>query len=199
MVMMNYNSYIYGRWVKWGAIVLVTLILVIGSISTYNGLITADQEVQKEWSLVESQMQRRADVISNQVEVVKGYVKHEEKVFEDIAAARSVLFDNYSDINSKIAADEQMKESGKSMLALVEGYPELKASKLFENLQTDIEGSENRVAVARRNFIEKVQVYNTKLARFPGNLFAKALGFEKIEYYKASPGAQESPKVDFGS
>jgi LemA protein len=84
------------------------------------------------------------------------------------------------------------------MLALVESYPELRASELFQNLQVDIEGSENRVAVARKDFIEAVQVYNTKLSRFPGNIFARLMGFEAKEYFKASPGAQEAPKVDFG-
>ena len=195
----NYNSYIYGSWIKWGSIALVVLILVIGSVTTYNGLITAEQDVQRQWSEVEIQMQRRSDVITNQVEVVKGYVKHEEKVFSDIAEARSVLYNNYSDMETKIAADQQIADSGRMILALAENYPELKADKLFANLQVDIEGSENRVAIARREFIENVQIYNTKLTRFPGNLFAKILGFEKIDYFKASPDAQQTPKVDFGS
>jgi LemA protein len=194
----NYNSYIYGSWIKWGAIALALLILVIGSVSTYNGLITAEQDVRMQWSEVENQMQRRADVITNQVEVVKGYVKHEEKVFSDIANARAVLYDNYSDMDTKIAADQQMADSGRRILALAESYPELKADKLFANLQTDIEGSENRVARARGEFIGKVQIYNTKLSRFPGNLFAKMLGFEKIDYFKASTDAQQTPKVNFG-
>lgn len=195
----NYNSYIYSRWIKWGAITLVILILVIGSVSTYNGLITAKHDVESQWSKVESQMQRRADVITNQVEVVKGYVKHEEKVFSEIANARAILYDNYSDMNTKIDADRKIADSGRQILALAESYPELKADKLFANLQVDIEGSENRVAVARGEFIEKVQAYNTKLSRFPGNLFAKMLGFEKIDYYKAQPDALQTPKVDFSN
>jgi LemA protein len=193
----NYDTYIRSRWIKWGAITLVVLILVIGSVSTYNGLITAEQDVQSQWSKVESQMQRRADVITNQVETVKGYIKHEEKVFSDIANARAILYDNYSDMDAKMAADRKMADYGRDVLALAESYPELKADKIFMNLQVDIEGSENRVAVARSEFIEKVQIYNTKLSRFPGNLFAKMLGFEKIDYYKASPDAQQTPKVDF--
>jgi LemA protein len=195
---MNYNSYIYGRWIKWGIAALVIIILAVSSISTYNGLTAADQQVQMQWSTVESMMQRRADVISNQVEVVKGYMQHEEKIFGEIAAARAVLFDNYSDIESKIAADEQLSAASKRILALVENYPELKADALFENLQIEIEGSENRVSVARKDFIEAVRAYNTKVTRFPGNIFARLMGFEKKEYYKASPDAQESPKVDFG-
>ena len=109
---MNYNSYIYGRWVKLGIAALIIIILAVSSISTYNGLVTADQQVQMKWSTVESMMQRRADVISNQVEAVKGYMQHEEKVFSDIAAARAVLYDNYSDVESKIAADEQLSAAG---------------------------------------------------------------------------------------
>jgi LemA protein len=196
---MNYNSYIYGRWIKLGIVALVVIILAVTSISSYNGLVAADQQVQKAWSTVESMMQRRADVISNQVETIKGYVQHEEKVVSEIAAARAVLYDNYSDIDSKIAADEQLAAAGRSMLALVENYPELKADTLFENLQTVIEGSENRVSVARKDFIDAVQAYNTKVTKFPGNIFAKLMGFEKKDYFRASPGAQEAPKVDFGN
>lgn len=196
---MNYNSYIYGRWIKLGIVALVVIILAVTSISSYNGLVAADQQVQKAWSTVESMMQRRADVISNQVETVKGYVQHEEKVVSEIAAARAVLYDNYSDIDSKIAADEQLAAAGRSMLALVENYPELKADTLFENLQTVIEGSENRVSVARKDFIDAVQAYNTKVTKFPGNIFAKLMGFAKKDYFRASPGAQEAPKVDFGN
>ena len=196
---MNYKSWIYGRWIKLGIAALVIIILAVSSISTYNGLVTADQQVQKAWSTVESMMQRRADVIGSQVNVVKGYMQHEEKVLSEIAAARAVLYDNYSDINSKIAADEKLSSAGRQILALAENYPELKAGDLFENLQVEIEGSENRVSVARKDFIDAVQVYNTKVSKVPGNIFAKLMGFEKKEYFKASPGAQESPEIDFGN
>lgn len=196
---MNYNSYFYGRWIKLGIAALVVIILAVTSISAYNGLAAADQQVQKTWSTVESMMQRRADAISNQVETVKGYMQHEEKVLSEIAAARAVLYDNYSNIDSKIAADKQLTEAGTKILALAESYPELKADTLFENLQTVIEGSDNRVSVARKDFIDAVQAYNTKVTKFPGNIFAKLMGFEKKEYFKASPGAQEAPKIEFGN
>src|SRR5690606_26570422 len=196
---MNYRSWIYGRWIKIGIAALVIIILAVSSISTYNGLVTADQQVQKAWSTVESMMQRRADVIGSQVNVVKGYMQHEEKVLSELAAARAVLYDNDSDVNSKIAADERLCAAGSEILALAENYPELKAGDVFENLQVEIEGSENRVSVARKDFIDAVQEYNTKVSRFPGNIFAKLMGFEKKEYFKASPGAQESPEIDFGN
>ena len=185
---MNYRSWIYGRWIKIGIAALVIIILAVSSISTYNGLVTADQQVQKAWSTVESMMQRRADVIGSQVNVVKGYMQHEEKVLSEIAAARAVLYDNYSDVNSKIAADERLSAAGRQILALAENYPELKAGDLFENLQVEIEGSENRVSVARKDFIDAVQEYNTKVSRFPGNIFAKLMGFEKRNISRLLPG-----------
>lgn len=196
----NYGSYIRNSRIKWAVLAGIAFILVIGvivSINTYNGLITAEHEVRTKWSEVENQMQRRADVVTSQVEVVKGYVMHEEKVFSDIANARAILYDNYSGMDAKIDADRKMADSGRQILALAESYPELKAGGLFENLQVVIEGSENRVARARGEFIERVQIYNTKLSRFPGNLFAKMLGFEKIEYFQAQPDAWQAPKVDF--
>lgn len=196
----NYGSYIRNSRIKWAVLAGIAFILVIGvivSINTYNGLITAEHEVRTKWSEVENQMQRRADVVTSQVEVVKGYVMHEEKVFSDIANARAILYDNYSGMDAKIDADRKMADSGRQILALAESYPELKAGGLFENLQVVIEGSENRVARARGELIERVQIYNTKLSRFPGNLFAKMLGFEKIDYFQAQPDAWQAPKVDF--
>ena len=196
----SYNEYSMGRWIKLGFIALViiiAIILAITSITTYNGLTVADQDVQGKWSQVQNVMQRRADLITNEVEVVKGYVKHEEKVFGDIAAARSVLYNGTSDVNSKLAADEQLASYERSMLVLVENYPDLKASEQFTNLQEEIEGSENRVSVERKRFIESVQVYNTKVTRFPGNMFARFMGYAPKDYFQASPEEQEAPKVQF--
>lgn len=193
----NYNEYFWGRWIKWGIIALIIIILAISSISAYNGLAASDQDVQSKWSQVENVMQRRADLITNEVEVVKGYVKFEEKVFGDIAAARSVLYNGSSDVNSKLAADDKLASYARSVLVLVENYPDLKASEQFTNLQTQIEGSENRVAVERKRFIDSVQTYNTKVTRFPNNIFAGLMGYGPKDYFKASPGAQEAPKVQF--
>ncbi len=193
----SYDSFVRGKWIKWGIFAIVAIFLVVGSITTYNGLAASDQDVQSKWSQVENVMQRRADLITNQVEVVKGYIKHEEAVFGDIAAARSVLYNSSSDVDSKLAADEQLASSARSLLVLVENYPDLKASEQFTNLQTNIESSENRVSVERKRFIDAVQAYNTKVTRFPGNLFARFMGFETKEYFKATPGAQEAPKVNF--
>jgi LemA protein len=193
----NYNAYPFGRWIKWAVIGLIILIIVISSISTYNSLIGAEQNVKRTWSQVENQMQRRADTITNIVESVKGYIKHEEKVFGDIAAARSVLISGSEDIQSKLAADEELKVAGRQILALVESYPELKASEQFSDLNVVIEGSENRVAVARKDFIYAVQEYNNKVKRFPGKIFAGMMGFEPMDYFEADETAKEAPKVKF--
>lgn len=193
----NYNAYPTGRWVKWGIIGILVLVIIISSVSTYNGLVTAQQDMEKNWSQVENVMQRRLDTITNLVEVVKGYTKHEEKVFGDIAAARSVLMNGSQDLDKKVAADEQLTKATRDMLLLVENYPDLKASQQFHDLQVAIEGSENRVSVERGRFIEKVQEYNIKVKRFPGSIFAKLMGFTPKEYYKASPDAAKSPEVKF--
>lgn len=193
----NYNAYPWGRWIKWGIVGFLVLILIISAISTYNGIVTAEQEMEKSWSQVENVMQRRLDTIPNLVEVVKGYAKHEEKVFGDIAEARSVLMNSSADIDQKVAADEKLTQATKEVLLLVENYPELKASQQFHDLQVAIEGAENRVSVERGRFIEKVQAYNMKIKRFPGNIFARLMGFTPKEYYKADPEAAKAPKVDF--
>jgi LemA protein len=193
----NLNAYPFGRWIKWGIIILVVLILLTSSVSTYNGLTVAEQRVKSNWSQVENVMQRRADVINNLVETVKGYTKHEEKVFGDIASARAVLIDGNANMQTKLEADKRISEAGRSVLMLVENYPDLEASEQFGNLQLEIERSENRVAIARKDFINTVEAYNLKLNKFPGNIIARMLGFSEKEYFEASPESKEAPKVKF--
>lgn len=194
--MNNYNAYPFSRWIKWAAAALLILVLLVGGVSSYNGLVSAEQDVQSEWSQVENRMQERADKITNLVEVVKGYVKHEEKVFGDIAAARSVLI-NGDDVKSKLEANDSMTNATNKMLLLVENYPDLEASQQFHDLHVAIDESENKVAVARKRFIDSVQKYNLNVKRFPGNIFAGAMGYGEKEYFEASPDAQQSPKVKF--
>lgn len=194
---MNYNAYPYGRWIKWGIIALVAVIILFAGIGNYNGLVQSEQNVDQMWSQVENQMQRRADVINNLVGVVKGYTKHEAEVFGDIADARAVIASQGADINSKLKADETLTAATRGIFTYVENYPDLKANEQFQMLSEEIAGSENRVAVARRDFIQSVNSYNKKIKTFPANIFAKAMGFDAKEYYKASPGAEKSPTVEF--
>lgn len=193
----NYYAYPWGRWIKWGIAALVAFILVISSVGSYNSLVALNEDVQGKWSQVENVMQARADKVNSLVEVVKGYVKHEEKVFGDVAAARSVLMNNSDDIKAKLDANDKLSNAAKSVLMLVENYPDLKADQQFHDLQIAIEGSNNRVSVERKRFIESVQKYNTKVTRFPGNIFAKLMGFEPKKYFEASPDAQNAPEVKF--
>jgi len=190
----SFNAYPWGRWIKWGVAILVIFIIIASCISTYNGLAAADQKVKGQWSQVLNVMQRRADLITKEVEVVKGYVKHEEKVFGDIAAARSMLINNSDDIKGKLNADDEIAKASRDLLVLVENYPDLKASEQFTNLQVEIEGSENRVAVERKRFIEYVQEYNMKVVRFPGSIFARLMGFSQKQYFETSP---ENPEIKF--
>lgn len=198
----NYNAYPFGRWLKWGLIGLIVIILVFSSIGSYNGLVTVEQKTQEKWSMVESQMQRRADVIVNMTAVVQEAEKHEEKVFGAIAAARSdaeaaraILADNTKDMDSKLAANKQLNDVIKSIAIVVEAYPELKSSQQFTELMDSIEGSENRVNIARKDYIEAVQDYNLKIKKFPGSIFAGFMGFGPKDYYKADSSAQKAPDL----
>ena len=192
-----FNEYPWGRWIKWGIVALLIFVVIIGLISNYNSLVSANQDVESKWSQVENVMQSRADKLNNLVEVVKGYTKHEEKVFGDIAAARSTLYNNTSDIKSKLDADTAIANSLRGLLAIVENYPNLKASEQYTNLQVAIEGAENRVSVERKRFIDSTQTFNTKVTRFPGNIFARMMGFPPKNYFQASPDATKAPQIKF--
>jgi LemA protein len=197
MIKVSYEAYPWGRWLKWVVIGVLLLFILGGAVSNYNGLVEADQRVASQWSQVENVMQGRADKITNLVEVVKGYVKHEEKVFGDIANARSALMSGSTGVRTKLEADAAISDATRGILVLVENYPDLKADQQFHDLSVAIEGSENRVSVERKRFIDEVQAYNTRVTRFPGNMFARVMGFEAKEYFQAAPGAQEAPKVKF--
>jgi len=193
----TYKAYPWSRWMKWGVIGLIILIVLGISGNTYNGLVQAEQKVRSSWSQVENVMRSRADKINNLVETVKGYIKHEEEVFGKVAEARSVLMSNSDDIKDKLKADSELTNATRDILVLVENYPELKASEQFIYLQEAIEGAENRVSVARKDFIEAVEAYNTKVSRFPGNIFARLMGFKPMDYFEADSNAHEVPKVEF--
>lgn len=179
-----------------GAGVLV-LLLLMGGCSTYNGLVGKQNAVKNEFSNVDVQMQRRADLIPNLVNTVKGYAQHEEKVFSDIADARSRLL-NAKTVDEKSEANAQVSSALGRLLVLSENYPNLKADQQFLRLQDELAGTENRIAVARRDYNAKVLDYNTSRQRFPTALFAGILGFTPAEEFKADPGSREAPKVDFG-
>ena len=191
-------------------VAVVILILFGGGCSSYNGMVDADQAVQKQWGQVENQYQRRADLIPNLVNTVKGYAAHESSTLQNVTDARAGLTKAYNDAQAitpeqaqaNIAAYQQAQSNLKGALdiyvnAVREAYPDLKANENFLNLQAQLEGTENRVSTERQRYNEAVEVYNRKVLRFPGNIFAKLFGFDSKEMFKAEEGAQRAPKVEF--
>ena len=179
-----------------GALLLL-LIVGGGACTTYNSLYGKREVVRQSWSNVDVNLQRRADLIPNLVNTVKGYTKHEEQVFSEIAQARSRLINPQASPEEKIAANAQMDSALSRLLVISEAYPDLKASEQYRNLMTQLEGTENRIGVARRDYNATVADYNTSRGRFPGVVFANMFGFQREEEFKVDPGKRDAPTVDF--
>lgn len=171
----------------------------------YNSLVEKQQKVDQQWAQVENQYQRRADLIPNLVNTVKGYSTHEEetllKVTEARAKATSITIDadNLNEENLARYQEAQNELSGalKSLLAVTEAYPDLKANENFLNLQAQLEGTENRIATERQRYTEAVQEYNTEIKKFPTNIYAGWFGFTAKPQFKAEAGAEKAPEVQF--
>ena len=187
-----------------GIIMLVVLAIVVGIffmqyVGVRNTLVTKDQTVKAAWSQVDIVLQRRADLIPNLVETVKGIAKQEQTVFGDIAKARSSLL-SAGTPSEKIAANQQLDSAIGRLLVIVENYPQLKSNENFLRLQDELAGTENRIAVERKRYNDALQDYNTYLLKFPNNLIAGLAGFKPNEaYFQASEGSRQVPKVDFGT
>jgi len=193
------------------AVIFVVLLTCgLGSVSSYNSLVTKKQVVDAQWAEVQNQMQRRADLIPNIVATVKGVAGLEERVFTKISEARSQLLSTMQNPNAttedKIAADNNLTQTmrdggllgtGGRFLSITENYPQLKSNESFLKLQDELAGTENRLAVARRDYNQAAQDFNTTRSRFPMVLFANALGFKAQPYFQADQSAQQAPKVDF--
>lgn len=185
--------------------VVVIALVAIWGISSYNGLVSMDENVSNSWANVETQYQRRSDLIPNLVNTVKGYAKHESETLESVMAARSqatqVKIDPSNCTPQQLAAYQKAQGDvttalGK-LLAITENYPDLKANQNFLELQSQLEGTENRINVARKDFNDTAKKYNTSLRRFPRNIVASMFGFEKRAYFEAEAGAEKAPKVEF--
>ena len=182
-------------------IVIVVLILLVGGsyVSTKNTLVAKNEAVKSTWSQVDVVLQRRADLIPNLVETVKGITKQEQTVFGEIAQARSQLL-SASTPADKIAANQRVDGALGRLLALAENYPQLKSNENFLRLQDELAGTENRIAVERKNYNDTLQDYNTYVQQFPNSLFAKWAGFSRNEaYFAASEASRALPKVNFGT
>lgn len=177
-------------------IVALAALLVIISISSFNGLVSMNENVDGKWSQVENQLQRRADLIPNLVNTVKGYAAHEQQAIASVAEARAKLAGAKSPA-SKAQANGELDSALSRLLVVVENYPDLKADKNFQSLMDELSGTENRIAVARKDYNDAVQVYNTKIRTLPTSMFAGMLGFDPKEYFKASEKSKDVPEVNF--
>jgi LemA protein len=187
---------------KIGLIILV-IILVLGFWvgSTYighrNAMVTKREAVNSAWSQVDVVLQRRADLIPNLVETVKGFALHEEKVFGDIAAARAAMIGAKTP-SDKIAANGQLDSALGRLMVVVENYPQLRSNENFLRLQDELAGTENRIAVERKRYNDTLQDYNTYIGLFPNNIVASMSGFTRNDaYFKAEEGSRQAPKVNF--
>src|SRR5713226_314365 len=162
---------------------------------SYNKFVSQDEAIKAQWAQVENQLQRRNDLIPNLVETVKGYASHEEGVFKDIADARSRLLAAKSPDETIAAANQQTSALGR-LLAVVENYPQLRANEQFNRLMDELSGTENRLAVERMRYNQRVQEYDTSRRRFPANLTAKMFGFKEYPFFEAPAEAKQVPKVN---
>lgn len=180
------------------AAILVGLIIIAGiyGISTYNSLVTVNEDIDAKWSQIENQLQRRSDLIPNLVETTQAYARQEKEIFTSIAESRAKLA-GAETLGETAQADADLSQALSRLLVVVERYPELKSDANFRQLADELAGTENRLATARRDYNEAVRVYNTRVKRFPANLVAGMGGFEKRPYFEADETAKTVPKVDF--
>ncbi len=179
-----------------GVVVVVALFWFFG---TRNSLVSLKEDVEMQQSQIETTLQRRSDLIPNLVATVKGYATHEEKVFTEIADARSKLAGSIEsgDMESISEANNALDSALGRLLAISENYPDLKASEQFIALQDELAGTENRISVARQHYNEKVKAYNTAVQKFPTSMVAGMSGYYPMQYFEADESAKEVPKVDF--
>lgn len=186
---------------KKGTIILLVVIVVLvvwiagWIVGFYNSVVTLGLGVDNQWAQVETQYQRRLDLIPNLVSSVKGVLTQEQTVFGDIADARTKYAGAVS-VNDKAAAATQVESALARLLVIMENYPQLKSNETVQNLMIQLEGTENRISVERKRFNDAVQVFNVKIKRFPGNLLAGMFGFSARNFFEAAPGAEKAPTVD---
>ncbi|MGX7351483.1 hypothetical protein RU97_GL000901 [Enterococcus canis] len=183
-----------------GLVVLAIVVLLgIFGVTQYNGLAKQEQTVESAWSQVENVYQRRADLIPNLVNSVKGSMNQEQKVFGDIAKAREA-YGKAGSSEEQVEAAQQLDQSVGTLINVInENYPDLKSNENVQTLMTQLEGTENRISVERKRYNDAVQTYNQQVVTFPKNIFANMMGLGKKPYFEAQEGADQAPTVDFGT
>lgn len=199
------NKKMKRTWIILGIIVVVVILIYSSVKGTYNSMVTMDEAVSASWAQVENVYQRRADLIPNLVNTVKGYAAHEQETLQSVIEARSkatsVTVDP-ANMDPQALAQFQAAQDGLSsalsrLMVVVERYPDLKANQNFLDLQAQLEGTENRIAVERRKFNESARAYNTYIRKFPKNIYAGVFNFETKAYFEAEKGAEKAPEVSF--
>jgi LemA protein len=178
------------------AIAVVAIIIVVSLMGVYNSLVTKSQAVDAQWAQVQTQYQRRFDLIPNLVNSVKGVMKQEQTVFQAIADART-KYGGATTVDAKAAAAGEVETALGRLLAIVENYPELKSSQNVTSLMDELAGTENRISVERKRYNDLVRDYNTQIKTFPTNMLAGMFGFTEKAYFQSVTGADQAPKVEF--
>ena len=196
-------------WLGLGCLGLIVLAVIIVGLTVrgaYNDMVAQQQNVEAQWGQVQNVYQRRADLIPNLVATVKGYAAHESSVLEAVTASRAQvgsvritqdILNNPAEFQKFQQAQDGLTNALSRLLVVAERYPDLKANQNFLELQSQLEGTENRINVERRRFNEATQGYNTRIMQFPANLVAKLFGFQQRSYFQAAPGSEKAPTVDF--
>lgn len=174
----------------------LVVILFLAAISSYNGMVSMETKVDSSYSEIDNQLQRRYDLIPNLVNTVEGYTKHEKEVMQAIADARAKLGSGGS-VQDRANADAELSGALNRLLVVAENYPNLKADAEFVRLMDELAGTENRIAVARKDYNAAVEKYNAKIRKYPSAIFAGMFGFDKKEFFRAQEGAEKAPEVKF--
>lgn len=179
-------------------VVVILIAIIAGLVSSYNGVVSLSEEVDNKFATIDTMLQRRADLIPNLVNTVKGYTNQEQAVIDSVTDARAKLAGANS-VEEKANADQELTSAINNLLVVVENYPDLKSSQNFINLSDELAGTENRIATARKDYNDAVKEYNTKIKRFPTNIVSGMFGYGEKEYFQASEGSEEVPTVDFNT
>ena len=177
-------------------VIAVIAIIIVSLIGAYNGMVTKREEIDTSSANLDVMLQRRADLIPNLINTVKGYMKQETDVIEKVTTARQNLI-NAGNIEDKAQANEELTSALNGLMVIVENYPDLKSSQNFIQLSDELAGTENRIATARRDYNEAVKSFNSSIKRFPNNILANMFGFEQVSYFEAAEGSEEVPNVSF--
>ena len=177
-------------------LIIIIIAIILAIVGLYNGLVTARNKVKNAWAQIDVQLNRRADLIPNLVETVKGYAAHESSVFEDVTAARAGLM-NANGVKEIGEANNQLSNTLKTLFAVAENYPELKANENFKELQAQLAQTEDKIAYSRQFYNDSVMMYNNKCQTFPSNIFAGMFGFKEADFFEAAGEARSVPKVEF--